>query len=55
MHVLEYLTTREKTTIPSVEECLCAVSLRSDIDNYWPGMHYTAFFVISADLCEQET
>jgi len=31
--------------------CHC-FSLQSDISNYWPGMHNTAFLFVFADLCD---
>ncbi len=34
--------------------CLGSVSLQSDIANYWPGMHNTAFLVVFTDSCEQD-
>jgi len=29
----------------------CTVALKSDITNYWPGKHDTAFLVIFDDAC----
>ncbi len=33
--------------------CSCSVCFQSDIANYWPGMHNTAFLDVFTDTCEQ--